>query len=164
MSRSLCFNTNQQQVCLTVTPLTGDVLQTQLNLTDVGNLARRLVCPNTSKPSFPGENHFPCMNFIGPGTQVQQRLERGDQPVNAADRCALIHDLEYEAIARNRNQISQADFDRVVRESDDKLLQCLQETTDRNLLGRIAPYIASSFIQGKERLENLGLLGRSYFI
>ena len=39
------------------------------------------------------EQHFPGMNFCGPGTNVARRLKNNVQPVDALDRAALAHDL-----------------------------------------------------------------------
>ena len=39
--------------------------------------------------------HWPKMNYLGPGTRLQQRLKRGDRGVNRLDELALIHDLDY---------------------------------------------------------------------
>lgn len=38
---------------------------------------------------------MPGHNYFGPGTHVEDRLNRGDQPVNIFDRAAMIHDVEY---------------------------------------------------------------------
>ena len=41
------------------------------------------------------EFHWPKMNYLGPGTQLQKRLRRGDQGVNRLDGLAKIHDIDY---------------------------------------------------------------------
>lgn len=48
-----------------------------------------------------GEWHFPGHNFTGPGTRLEERLERGDEPVNRVDALALHHDIRYQTIERN---------------------------------------------------------------
>lgn len=48
-----------------------------------------------------GEWHFPGHNFTGPGTRLEQRLERGDEPVNRVDELSLHHDIRYQTIERN---------------------------------------------------------------
>ena len=48
-----------------------------------------------------GEWHFPGHNFTGPGTRLNERLERGDEPVNRVDELALHHDIRYQTIRRN---------------------------------------------------------------
>lgn len=34
-------------------------------------------------------------NYFGPGTHVEDRIYRGDKPINLFDRAAMIHDVEY---------------------------------------------------------------------
>jgi len=48
-----------------------------------------------------GEWHFPGHNFTGPGTRLNERLERGDEPVNRVDELSLHHDIRYQTIRRN---------------------------------------------------------------
>lgn len=48
-----------------------------------------------------GEWHFPGHNFTGPGTRLEERLERGDEPVNRVDELSLHHDIRYQTIRRN---------------------------------------------------------------
>lgn len=48
-----------------------------------------------------GEWHFPGHNFTGPGTRLEERLERGDEPVNRVDELSLHHDIRYQGIEKN---------------------------------------------------------------
>jgi len=48
-----------------------------------------------------GEWHFPGHNFTGPGTRLEERLERGDEPVNRVDELSLHHDIRYQTISKN---------------------------------------------------------------
>ena len=48
-----------------------------------------------------GEWHFPGHNFTGPGTRLEERLERGDEPVNRVDALSLHHDIRYQTIEKN---------------------------------------------------------------
>ena len=45
--------------------------------------------------SLPFELHAPGYNFLGPGTKLKERLERGDKPINPLDSAAMEHDLAY---------------------------------------------------------------------
>lgn len=45
--------------------------------------------------NLPFELHRPGMNYLGPGTKLEQRLERGDKPVNQLDEAAMYHDVCY---------------------------------------------------------------------
>lgn len=63
---------------------------------------------NTVLTKLPFEIHFPGYNFLGPGTQLEKRLCRGDRPVNLLDAAALQHDLAYSR-HKNLNQRHIAD-------------------------------------------------------
>ena len=41
------------------------------------------------------EYHLPGYNFCGPGTKLQERLDRGDKPINKLDGCCMVHDMVY---------------------------------------------------------------------
>jgi len=63
-----------------------------------------------------GEKHAPLITeegvkiaqFMGPGTKLNKRLKRGDEPLTPADRVALIHDIQY-GLAKNPDDIRKAD-------------------------------------------------------
>jgi len=44
---------------------------------------------------LPFEFHAPGMNFLGPGTKLKERLDRGDKGVNPLDEAAKEHDIWY---------------------------------------------------------------------
>lgn len=56
-----------------------------------------------------GELHLPGHNFTGPGTQLEMRLERGDQPINAVDELSLHHDLRYKFYGDSSYEVFRAD-------------------------------------------------------
>jgi hypothetical protein len=68
--------------------------------------------PDESKP----EMHIPGYNFLGPGTQVEARVKRGDRGINALDEAARIHDIEQMAFIDNY---------RLKKESDDKFAKTI---------------------------------------
>lgn len=41
------------------------------------------------------EYHLPGYNFCGPGTKLDQRIAKGDKPINELDACCMIHDMVY---------------------------------------------------------------------
>ena len=59
------------------------------------------------------EFHWPKMNYLGPGTKLQERLRRGDQGKNRLDELAKSHDLAY-AKAKNLQDKWKAD-DKMIR-------------------------------------------------
>jgi hypothetical protein len=55
------------------------------------------------------EKHLPGYNFCGPGTQVAERLERGDLGVNDLDNGCRVHDVEYMVHGGNKNALMESD-------------------------------------------------------
>ena len=61
---------------------------------------------------FPGEKHLPGMRYCGPGTRLDQRVDKdgkplpGNEPVDRVDEAALKHDLAYSKHddLKNRNK------------------------------------------------------------
>ena len=51
---------------------------------------------------YPGEKHLPSYNYLGPGTRLDIRLNEnnilkpGEEPINAIDQLAYIHDLAHQ--------------------------------------------------------------------
>ena len=68
------------------------------------------------KPGFPGEKHavlqtpygFTKAEYMGPGTNIDARLARGDGGITSADKASKRHDLRY-ALAHNIADIRRAD-------------------------------------------------------
>ena len=50
---------------------------------------------NKAINALPFELHIPSYNFLGPGTKLEERLQRGDKPINKLDAAALEHDIAY---------------------------------------------------------------------
>lgn len=44
---------------------------------------------------MPFELHIPGYNYCGPGTKLEQRLARGDKPINKLDEACMAHDIAY---------------------------------------------------------------------
>ena len=66
------------------------------------NLGRKAACPKETRPLFAGENHAPCANFSGPGTNVEARLRRGDKPSGPIDHAAMRHDISYKILVYSK--------------------------------------------------------------
>lgn len=45
--------------------------------------------------NLPFELHIPSYKYCGPGTKLQERLQRGDQPINKLDAACKEHDIQY---------------------------------------------------------------------
>lgn len=99
----------------------------------------------------------PGYNYCGP----QADLENGE-PVNASDALCRQHDLDYDRFAkmRDRGEVNKDELKRLIRESDDRLVSGLQQTTDRDLGSRLAEY----GIRAKKKLEDWGVLDPERFV
>lgn len=54
--------------------------------------------------SLPFELHAPGFNYLGPGTKLEERLKRGDQPINKLDEAAREHDIFYRDHAHTKDR------------------------------------------------------------
>jgi len=68
---------------------------------------------------FNGDFTMPGYNFLGPGTDLKERIASGLLPVDTLDKIAYEHDLLY-SLARNEEQIREAD--KIMIKSIDKYL------------------------------------------
>lgn len=111
--------------------------------------------PELQRPPFRGEKHAPLRttkgfkrgNYLGPGTVLESRLRRGDQPINFSDRIAKAHDIRY-GLAKNVSD---------VRKADRKMISTLSRGQDEALDYPINLLIGKKGIQAKVGLENLGV-------
>jgi|GEM_PF-1130754 len=118
----------------------------------------------TVKQWSEGQYHAPGgYNYCGPGTN----LHTAGKPINKADEACMAHDYEYDALAKNKNNISQTDFNRLIRESDTKLINSIDQSGQSDIASPIE-YIGSLLskyaIKGKNYLEDLGILNRDRFV
>jgi hypothetical protein len=104
-----------------------------------------------------GEYHAPGgYNYCGPGT----KLDSAGRPINKADSACRVHDYEYEALGKQKGKISQEDFNRMIRESDNKLVDAINRSGQTDIGSQLSKW----GIKGKMALEDLGILNRDKFI
>ncbi len=130
------------------------------------NIARKIVCPKGTTPLFPGERHYPCMAFMGPGTKIQERLARGDKPLNIADKFAMEHDIDYYNIGqmiKNGNNDKET-IDRLVREADQRFINGIKANTDKGLFNKLSSFVGASLIKGKTLLEDAKIWDKQKFV
>lgn len=72
----------------------------------------------------PFEVHLPGYQFLGPGTHLQERLERGERGINPLDNACLQHDIAYS----DKKSGNRAKADRVLAER--AFSRMLSETSD----------------------------------
>lgn len=104
-----------------------------------------------------GQYHAPGgYNYCGPGT----KLDSAGKPINKADSACMAHDYEYDALAKNKHKISQEDFNRMIRESDQKLVDNIERSGQSDL----GAHLSKWGIKGKMILEDMGIINRDSFI
>ena len=131
----------------------GDVYNTVKD--SVGEVWKNL--PKTVEQWTSGQYHAPGgYNYCGPGT----KLDSAGHPINGADSACMAHDYEYQALAKNKHKISQEDFNRMIRESDHKIVDAIDRTGQSDLGSLMSKW----GIKGKMALEDLGILRRDQFV
>ena len=86
------------------------------------------------------EFHWPKMNYLGPGTRLQERLKRGDRGVNRLDELAKIHDIDYSKAKSLKDKWK----------ADDKMIRAI-----KNLPGKKTKQerIVKAIMQTKRKLK-----------
>ncbi len=109
------------------------------------------------RPGFVGEKHMVnkhglTYNYLGPGTALSQRLERGDPPLDGAsglDAAAKIHDIEYSK-AQNFSD---------VRAADKKFIENVEQST----AGPLSKKFIKGLFKAKMVSEDFGVLKPTAF-
>jgi len=121
-----------------------------------GNPANIASLAKTAKQWLGGEYHAPGgYNYCGPGTQL-----KGQKAINGADSACEVHDYEYEAFAKNKDKVSKKDLTRMIRESDNKLINSIENSGVDDL----GSELSKLGIKAKMKLEDFGLLDPMKFI
>jgi hypothetical protein len=113
---------------------------------------------DTFRPAFKGEMHAilrlsngknGVANYMGPGTNVLQRVKRKDPPRTPADAVAKAHDLRY-TLARTNDDL---------RSADEKMVKKMKTIKDasRNI------FVGKRTIQAKMLAEDLGIMKKGQF-
>jgi hypothetical protein len=110
-----------------------------------------------ARAGFAGEKHailklpngkFGVANYMGPGTQLEKRLRRGDPPRTQSDKVAQAHDSRY-AVARSQKDVASADR---------KMISKLKDLQKRRLDSNFNIQMGMRPIQAKLHSESLGLV------
>jgi len=122
---------------------------------------------NTARPGFKGERHailrlpngkMGIANYVGPGTNIIQRLIRNDPPRSYVDKIAQKHDIEYSLSTFEPNTQMQL---RDIRLADEEMIRKLQKAKNKDNLYNIS--IGLRLIQGKKMLEDVGFMKKNTF-
>jgi len=115
----------------------------------------------TGSTLLPNEVHAPVYtktgfkagNYIGPGTNLVERLKKGDEPVSNTDRVAQAHDIRYSLAS---------DFDGV-RQADLKMIKKLEGIAKKKSDYRFNLWMAKAPIKLKMKMEDWGVVRRDRF-
>jgi hypothetical protein len=115
----------------------------------------------TARPGFVGEKHallkLPngktgVANYMGPGTNIMERLKRGDPPRTATDKAAQAHDIRY-ALSNDKGDI---------RRADNIMINKVKQIS-RNRGDALRNINQANLLRVKVAGENLGVLKRNAF-
>ena len=136
---------------------------------ETGTKVKNMIDPSdeTARPSYQGEKHaiiklpngkMGIANYLGPGTNVLQRLRNGDPPRTATDAVAKIHDIDYQLASNNNDRALQL---KLIREADNRMVDSLNRIDGKDSAFNIA--IGKRVIQGKMLGEDMGVLDKELF-
>ena len=134
-----------------------------LYTSELGTAVRNMLpdADDNARPGFPGEMHVPLVlsngktgqaNFMGPGTKVLQRIERGDPPRTEVDKISRAHDLRY-TLAQSMEDIRDAD-NRMISKVDEAQAQGKDATQN---------IVLANAIRAKAFAEDIGALDKEAF-
>jgi hypothetical protein len=136
----------------------------------IGDVITKLLSPTglmESPPEYEGEKHAKNYNFLGPGTDLEDRKRdrnlpsKPNDPINKLDSAAKKHDYAYKKSNEklNDNIIDQKTFLKEVHQADDDFINELKEIPDISM----TKIIASKAILLKKFAEKHGLLSPTEF-
>jgi len=126
---------------------------------------------DTARPLYSGEKHMilklpngksGVANYMGPGTQVIKRLERGDPGRTPADMVAKRHDIDFTLAQQAPNKKIQM---QLARAADNRMINSLKKIQKGAHGGDAFRNVQAGLrgIEAKVALENRGLLNPSTF-
>lgn len=132
------------------------------------NTLRKKLCPKDSVPLKIGEKHFMCMNYMGPGTKVEEKVASNVKPVTPSDAASQRHDLDYNQIAKDlkSGKITKKEANVQVRKADLKMIKYLREHNkdNKSALDYMSHFAARNGILTKMTLEDINILKREKFV
>lgn len=123
----------------------------------------------TGRPAYAGERHailelpngkYGMANYMGPGTQVIKRLQRGDPPRTKSDKVAMRHDIDYALASGLKNKNEQA---KAIRQADQRMVASLNRISKEKGDSAKNIFQGRRLIQGKMAAEDVGLMEKGSF-
>lgn len=108
----------------------------------------------TGAQEFDGEHHAVSMDknnygktyqFVGPGTQIKKRIERGDTGLNDLDKTAMRHDLAYYNNLEDykNKKINKDEFMNKIWSADDEFIRDSKNSRDDPEMGNLSSKLIS---------------------
>jgi hypothetical protein len=138
---------------------------------ETGTALRNMIpdSDETARPGFAGEKHMILQlkngkngvaNYMGPGTEIEKRLRRGDPGRTPADTVAKRHDIDY-ALAQGAR--TSAEQFKQIRAADNRMINSLKRIqASKGDAGRNIQ-AGMRLIQAKKLGEDVGVLGKDKF-
>jgi len=141
-----------------------ELKQLQIDMKGKGfydSVVNSLPSKKDSIPLYPGEKHIPLYtdkgfkvaNYAGPGTQVIKRLEKNIDALNATDKTAMRHDIDY-TLSTNKDE---------VRDADNRMINNLSIIENDNLDYKINTKIVKGAMKTKTWLEDRGFWNKGSY-
>lgn len=120
---------------------------------------------------FEGENHgvlwvpgkgFQRANYMGPGTNIMQRLKRGDKGKTPIDQISKLHDIDY-TLASGTAQTDQ-EHSQLGRAADNRMIASGWKAYKSGKETKFNLTEGAGLIKAKTLLEDWGLLSKTKFL
>lgn len=137
----------------------------------IGTALRNMVpsSDENARPGFAGEKHAilklengknGVANYMGPGTNVTERLKRGDVGRTKSDNVAKRHDVDYSLAHGEKTKDAQL---KKIREADNRMIKSLQKIREDKSDAPRNIQMGMRLIQAKKMGEDFGILDKSKF-
>ena len=133
------------------------------------NYLRKKICPKGTTALRKGEKHGLCMNYMGPGTDAENRVKQGIKGVNSADRASMRHDLDYNKISKlnKQHKINKKQIKQMTRKADKRMLGKLKKDRkagmNKTMFDKFSTFVGGTGIRAKILAEKMGVLDPSKF-
>jgi hypothetical protein len=148
----------------------GIIKDTFTSIVDTVNNGIDMLLPQdpSSLPLMSGEHHAKTIvngkiinyTFLGPSTHVNERLARGDKPIDNLDKYAKEHDKTYTLVFKKKLQKGiKVSKEEVQRADDEFVAGVVKNRADNPLLASLIPKV----FKAKKIAENTGVLSHTAF-
>lgn len=101
---------------------------------DVINGINRLI-GSKAEPLQDGEYHLPDQNYSGPGTKLEEKLNKGVKPLNKTDQASMNHDIAYN-VAMTQFKDNPMERAKAIRRADEYVVKQYDQSGE--LLGKVS--------------------------